>query len=185
MTTIKIFQKINQKKYKTYLFVVPYFFTYLNAFFGLICVLRTLDNDYFGACCFIFLAALMDLLDGKLARALGSCSDFGMELDSLCDAISFCLAPAVLLYSFIPDVGRFGLFALGAYVCAGLFRLARFNTCFDQDIKKFTGLPTTFAGVLIAIAVISGFQIPNFLFYFFITLIALLMISKINLPSFK
>ncbi|MCL4361176.1 CDP-diacylglycerol--serine O-phosphatidyltransferase [Candidatus Dependentiae bacterium] len=185
MTGIKFFEKISKKNCKNYLCLLPHIFTYLNALFGLMCILKTLDQDYFSASCYIFLAAFMDFLDGRIARALGSCSDFGMELDSLCDAISFCLAPAVLLYSCMVDVGRVGVVALAAYLCAGLFRLARFNSVLDKDIKKFTGLPTTLAALLIAILVMSGFQICNLYLYFFIAVIAILMISTIALPSFK
>src|SRR5262245_44761503 len=84
---------------KKKLFIIPFLFTFGNALCGFMSVIKTLDEEFMLAAFFILLAALMDLCDGRLARWFGSTSVLGMELDSLCDAISFCFAPAILLYS--------------------------------------------------------------------------------------
>jgi CDP-diacylglycerol--serine O-phosphatidyltransferase len=159
----------------------------MNAVFGLVSILRALEGDYFSAAGYILLAILMDSFDGRLARALGSSSYFGMELDSLCDAVSFCLAPVVLLYSWhLGTIGFVGTAVLAFYLCAGLFRLARFN-CKSSDgcIESFTGLPTTAAAFFIASLVMFNLDVRNGLLFIFVVIISSLMISSIKLPSFK
>lgn len=117
-----------QNSGKKKLFLIPFFFTFANALCGFMSVVKTLDEEYLIAALCIILAAGMDLCDGRLARMIGSTSVLGMELDSLCDAISFCFAPAILLYSWsLYQLGVAGLVVLSLYLCAGLFRLARFN----------------------------------------------------------
>jgi len=180
------------------LFIVPYFFTLANALFGFLSVIRTLDNDFTGAAYFIMLAGLMDLFDGKLARAFGSVSVFGMELDSLCDAVSFCFAPTILLYSWHFDqLGIIGIIVLGAYLCFGLVRLAKFNILSQSEAKEidlFVGLPTTLAAFLVAQLVINYSWLSESLFLWlrnpigiivYILIIAFLMISPVRFPSFK
>ena len=82
------FKKL-QHSGKKNLFIIPFLFTFGNALCGFMSVIKTLDEEYLLAALFILLAALMDLCDGRLARWFGSTSVLGMELDSLCDAISF------------------------------------------------------------------------------------------------
>jgi len=187
-----------KKKGKQKLFVVPYFFTFANAIFGLLSVIQTFEGNFIGAAYFIVLAAIMDLIDGKLARAFGSTSYLGTELDSLCDAISFCFAPAILLYSmYFKNLGLVGVFVLSLYLCCGLLRLAKFNISSAtqvKDITYFVGLPTTVSAFLLAQIVINSdwisiqffwFLQNPFLFTLFIAAIALLMISPVRFPSFK
>jgi len=187
-----------RKKGKQNLFVIPYFFTFANAVFGLLSVIKIFEGNFIGAAYCIMLAGVMDFFDGKLARAFGSTSYLGMELDSLCDAISFCFAPAILLYSlFFYDLGLLGVFVLSLYLCCGLLRLAKFNISSSQQNKNmryFVGLPTTAAAFLIAQLVIHFNWISNnFLLFLrnplllalFVAAIALLMISSVTFPSFK
>ncbi len=188
------FAKI-QNSGKKNLFLIPFLFTFANALCGFMSVIKTLDEDYFLAALFIVLAALMDLCDGRLARMFGSTSVLGMELDSLCDAISFCFAPAILLYSWsLYQLGFIGMIVLGLYLCAGLFRLARFNATHSNQAHSFIGLPTTVAAFICANIVIcqqwlSTSVFKNFLkadhLAFLVTIIALLMISSIKFPSSK
>src|SRR5262245_15894422 len=106
-----------QNSGKKNLFLIPFLFTFGNALCGFLSVIKTLDQEYTLAALFIVLAALMDLCDGRLARMFGSTSVLGMELDSLCDAISFCFAPAILLYSWsLYQLGIGGLIVLGIYL---------------------------------------------------------------------
>ena len=109
LKTLNTFKFKNlKKKGKQNLFIVPFLFTFANAVFGLLSVIKTLECEFVTASYCIILAALMDFFDGKLARAFNSTSCLGMELDSLCDAISFCFAPAILLYSWY--FHNFGVF---------------------------------------------------------------------------
>lgn len=134
-------------------FFIPCFFTFLNCIFGFCSILRSFDGDCKGAAFFIILAALADALDGRLARSLGSTSYLGMELDSLADAISFCLAPSLLLYSWYRleyVVSLLNLAFLAFYICAGIYRLAKFNIEGYLQENYFRGLPTTISALFIA-----------------------------------
>lgn len=174
---------------------IPFFFTFANAALGLLSIFRALDADYLTAAYCILLAAFMDSCDGRIARTLGIASTLGMELDSLCDAISFCLAPAVLLYSFsVHDFGILGICVLTLYLCAGLFRLARFNATQDESPNYFLGLPTPMAAFVVISLVIYNdwlstsalhFLLNKYWLVTLVTTLALLMISSIVFPSFK
>jgi CDP-diacylglycerol---serine O-phosphatidyltransferase len=93
----------------------------------------------------VFLAMLFDMLDGRAARWANQSSQFGAELDSLCDAISFGVAPAIILVKFTPDFHPRLLWAIaGFYVVCAVLRLARFNVETDDDDshESFSGLPS-------------------------------------------
>ena len=100
-----------KKTYNHLKTVVPFIFTFANVFFGFFSIIKTIEGDFIAAALSIIVAAVMDGIDGRLARYLGTDGDLGSELDSLCDAVSFCLAPAVLLYSwYLHGFGHAGLF---------------------------------------------------------------------------
>ena len=187
---------IMKKKKPNKLFVfIPYFFTFANAFFGFLSIMYALDGNCSAAAYSIFFAALMDGFDGRLARLLGVSSYLGMELDSLCDAISFCLAPAVLLYSsFLHDGGFTAIIVLAFYLCAGLFRLAKFNLTSEKQSTSFLGLPTTIAAFFLSTLVLYHERVSTGPFSFLtdskgimavIIFLAMLMISSIPFPTFK
>lgn len=188
------FAKI-QKSGKKNLFLIPFLFTFGNALAGFMSVIKTLDENYLIAALCILLATCLDLCDGRLARIFGSTSVLGMELDSLCDAISFCFAPAILLYSWsLYQLGSAGLIVLGLYLCAGLFRLARFNTSSTEQASFFIGLPTTGAAFFFANLVMYENWLASSLFKnvlkadriaVIVVIIALLMLSSIKFPSTK
>lgn len=187
---VKALTYSGKQRCKKSLFMVPYFFTYLNAICGFLSILKSLESDYKVAAYYILMGACLDACDGRLARALGSTSCFGMELDSLCDAISFCLAPTVLVYCWAPFfIGFGGKLVLGLYLCAGLARLAKFNSTTDKQDRTFSGLPTTLAAFFIASLILSGNTSNAFLykpvFFTIMGLIAYLMISTIPFYSFK
>ncbi len=175
--------------------LIPYFFTFANALLGLLAIIKTFDGEYRVAAYCILLAAFMDACDGGIARALGSTSYFGMELDSLCDAISFCLAPTILLYSWLPDdIPYWHLAFLGLYLCAGLSRLARFNLTHQQQATIFKGLPTTIAAFLIATLILDSSKIQDSFLHpllnislldLLLCFLALLMLSSLPFPSAK
>jgi len=174
---------------------VPFIFTFANALFGFLSVIKTLDEHYTAAAWCIVLAAIMDMVDGSLARMLKSDSYVGRELDSLCDAVSFCFAPAILVYRWsLYQVPPYGLIVLGLFLCCGLFRLARFNVAHAHQTTHFTGLPTTMAAFFLAQVVIAEPWIAHSVLAsalrpermtFIVCLIAMLMISSIKFPSTK
>ena len=195
LSLFKMLRESGRKTIKGNLFMLPFLFTFLNAFFGLLAVVNTLEHYYMLAACSILLAACMDFCDGRLARAFGSCSVLGMELDSLCDAVSFCFAPAILLYGWrLHEYGVIGLFAVSAYLCAGLFRLAKFNVQHMNQRPYFVGLPTTFAAFFITQLLLASQWISQSHVHMLVqakgllmtaVLLAFLMPSSIKFSSFK
>lgn len=192
---LRLMKKLSKYKNNKSLFLIPYFFTFLNAIFGFLSILKALEDEYAAAAYYILLAVIADCLDGRLARAFNSVSYLGGELDSLCDAISFCLAPSVLIYCWSPDnFTLMGKSILIFYLCAGLFRLARFNSTPQKQQNYFIGLPTPMAAFFLASLVLSERWIKaNYLrFIFFkatlfpiVAILSLLMISHIKFFSLK
>jgi CDP-diacylglycerol--serine O-phosphatidyltransferase len=148
-------KKITRKQYKKSLSTIPCILTFLNAILGFLSIVKSFEGNYKAAAYYLIAAALLDGFDGRLARAFGSTSYFGMELDSLSDAISFCRAPMVLVYCWGPLEGTLSKLLLAFYLCAGLGRLARFNSTADQQQHYFIGLPTTIAAFFISSLVLS------------------------------
>ena len=85
--------KISKKR------IFPNALTILNMFLGFVSIILIMKYDYINAGLLIILAGLMDIFDGKIARGLGISSKFGVEFDSFADAVSFCIAPSILIYS--------------------------------------------------------------------------------------
>lgn len=174
-------------------FCIPFLFTFLNCIFGFCSILRSFEGDSKGAAFLIILAALADALDGRLARALGSTSYLGTELDSLCDAISFCLAPSLLLYSLyrLEYVSSFlNCAVLSFYICAGLYRLAKFNIQGCSQDNYFSGLPTTISALFIAaFCFYNSSSGTPILFYKYLNIgvlaLGYLMLSPFKFYSFK
>lgn len=185
------------KKYSRFKAVIPFLFTFSNALFGFLSIIQTIEGNFAVAALCIMAAAFMDAFDGRIARYLGTTGELGTELDSLCDAVSFCLAPAVLLYSwYLHAFGHGTLFlaALGFYVCAGLLRLARFNVATEDQSVFFLGLPTTIAAFfLVQIVlyqeffgkVVLGTVLTENIFTALVAFLAFLMVSRLRFPAFK
>ena len=180
---------------KRRLFVIPFIFTFANACMGLLAVLYAWDDYYRTAAICILFAALFDSLDGRLARMFNSCSSLGMELDSLCDAISFCFAPAIVIYgNFFAEHSILGMIAVGFFLCAGLFRLAKFNNTSCQQKHFFIGMSTPVSAVFFALLIIHQARLADtymkFVYdpYILMSLVACfayLMVSRIRFPTFK
>ena len=131
--------------------LVPSLFTLGNLLCGFLAVVNTIETAYVSAAWWIIIAAIFDALDGKIARLTGCASEFGVELDSIADVVSFGIAPAVLFYSYIlSDGGAAGLMLGFIYLAAGAVRLARYNTTATTGKKyHFTGMPIpSGAGIL-------------------------------------
>ena len=152
--------KIKDVVSKRGVYVLPSLFTTMGLFSGFYSLIASIQGNYELAAWAILAAALFDMLDGRVARLMHAETDFGAEYDSLCDMLSFGIAPGVLVYLWAlvnlgPDLHK--LAWLGGFfvvACAAL-RLARFNVRHDvQDKRYFQGLPTPGAALFIATAVL-------------------------------
>lgn len=132
--------------------------TAFSLYWGLASIFWTMREQYELAAGAIFLAIVCDMLDGTVARLTKSVSEFGKELDSLCDLVSFGVAPAVLIYHAYwreeqmasdPE-GRTGAFMAIFFVLCGALRLARYNVYQSGHRESFTGLPIPAAGGTVA-----------------------------------
>lgn len=132
--------------------ILPSLFTTGNLFLGFWAMVRTLHGQYAEAAPLIGWAILLDLIDGRIARMTGTTSEFGGELDSLADVISFGVAPALLAYSWgFGSVPRVGWLAAFLFVVCGALRLARFNVQRHAvDGRYFVGLPIPAAAAQVA-----------------------------------
>ncbi len=158
--------------------------TLMNIIFGSFSLICTVHGDFTNAAIFIILAVVMDGLDGKVARKLDIMSLFGKELDSLCDLVSFGVAPAILIYMQVldPFVYSMGIIVAVFYIVCGAFRLARFNVLNISDF--FVGIPITLAGSLVALVSLLAAWLPGTLILVIILLLAILMISNFKVPKF-
>ena len=175
--------------------IIPNLFTLMNLFGGFIAITRIAQDDFYGAMWFMILASIFDALDGAVARLTNSTSELGVELDSLCDAVSFGLAPAFLLYkAHFFGMGSLGLILAALPALAGTYRLARFNVLVSgfQDKRYFVGMPIPSGAITIFSYVIffhaadfypAEWRTPSIIIVSIGT--AMLMVSKIkfdNLP---
>lgn len=131
--------------------ILPSAFTLGNLFFGVYALVTAARGDLIWAAWYIIFAAILDMADGRIARFTRTGSDFGAELDSLVDAISFGVAPAFILYQLYLSDTAWGWILSFAYVTAIVLRLARFNVEQGGEAKKhFHGLPSPTAGMILA-----------------------------------
>ena len=132
--------------------VLPSLFTMGNIFLGFFALVEGLQGRFDRAALMIFAAAILDALDGALARLTGSESAFGREFDSLADVLTFCSAPALLTYLWgLRDLDRIGWLVPFFFVVCGATRLARFNIQTRiVDSRYFAGLPTPAAAGTVA-----------------------------------
>ena len=171
--------------------IVPSLFTLANLFCGWACVVHAMRGELVQAVPFIGLAIVFDVLDGRIARMTGTTSDFGGELDSLADLVSFGVAPAVLAFQWgLQPLGWVGGVAGFLYVTTAALRLARFNVATPTDKRHFVGLPSPAAAAVVATTV---FYRPDSIVGYHHALLALLvvlvpaalMVSTVPYRSFK
>ena len=173
--------------------LLPSLFTMGNMFCGYACIVYAMRGDFETAAPFIGVAVVLDMLDGRIARLTGTASDFGVELDSLADVISFGVAPAILTFAWgLQPLGRLGYAAGFLYVSAAALRLARFNiqSATVTDRRYFVGLPSPPAA---GIAASTVYYYPLGLHDYraalpalaLVLVPALLMVSTIRFRSFK
>lgn len=166
---------------------IPNSLTITNGLFGFLSILMTSNNKYTLAAIFIIISMLADRYDGMVARKLNIVSPIGKELDSLCDVISFGVAPAFLIFTKTQDEINSNLLLIivsiicSAYVCCGAFRLARFNVSSINN-GFYQGVPITTCGLILAF--LSLFEdIPNFAILILVAIFAYLMVSKIKIKK--
>lgn len=172
--------------------LLPSLFTLGNVFCGWSCVVYAMRGEFETAAPFIGVAMVLDMLDGRIARMTGTASEFGVQLDSLADIISFGMAPAVLAYAWgLASLGRLGWAVGFLFVTGAALRLARFNIQKHvEDKRYFIGLASPAAAAIIASTVFyfpSGLTArPQAYLGVILTLVpALLMVSTIRFRSFK
>ena len=165
---------------------IPSAFTLSNLLFGFLSLALTIEGNYRLAAGMILLAVLMDSLDGKVARRLSVSSSFGKELDSLCDLVSFGVAPSILAYSFLlKDFEQFGYLIAAAFATCGALRLARFNVNTGVVKGYFMGLPIPAAGCAVATFIMLGIKPGGWIFPAMVLVFAYLMVSTVKYPDFK
>src|SRR5213080_1359145 len=136
--------------------LLPSLLTTGNLFCGFFALLLTVEGRFSDAALAIFVAMIMDMLDGRVARLMKATSQFGVEFDSLADVVSFCVAPAFMLYTLaLARLGRAAWLGTFLFVICGALRLARFNVHSGvSDRRYFVGLPTPAAAGIVASVVL-------------------------------
>ncbi|MCR4442735.1 MAG: CDP-diacylglycerol--serine O-phosphatidyltransferase [Peptococcaceae bacterium] len=163
--------------------LIPNIITLVNLVFGITSLWFTMEGHYKEAAVAILFGMVLDGMDGRLARRLKVTSDFGKELDSLADLVSFGVAPALLTYaSILNNMGYLGLIISTLFALCGAIRLARFNVL---NIKTyFVGVPITFAGPMMAIFVLLSNRLPLGFYAVASIVLSYLMISNIKVPKY-
>ena len=165
--------------------IIPCLFTSGNLSFGVLSMMMTLHGEYVWAGICILLAVVCDACDGRSARALGVAGEFGKELDSLSDVVSFGAASAFLIYTYsLQTLGWVGAIPAIIYAALGGIRLARFNLK-TGVVGYFQGMPIPNGGCLIATFVISGAVLPAWLVAILVVLLGYNLVSQIHHPDFK
>jgi len=197
-----LYEKGNVMKYKNQgkrdrlrkgIFILPNLFTSFNIFCGFYAIISTIDGKFVMGAVAIIVAAVFDILDGKIARATNTTSKFGIEFDSLADVISFGVAPALLMYTWmLRPFGRIGWLAAFLFMVCGALRLARFNTQTGTiSSDYFVGLPIPAAAGFAATTLLFHNRLgvlnapQSILVLALIYLLSFLMVSNIKYYSFK
>lgn len=165
---------------------LPSVFTVGNLVLGMMAIILAVEAQWEYGAIMVIIGMFLDGLDGRVARMLNTQSEFGKELDSLSDLVSFGVAPALIMYkSILYQLGPIGWVIAAAFPVCGAIRLARFNV--KPGIPGyFIGLPITAAGGVLATMALYSDMVngPGYL-VFGMLLLSYLMISQIKYPNFK
>jgi CDP-diacylglycerol--serine O-phosphatidyltransferase len=174
------------------IFLLPSLLTTGNLFCGLLALVLASDSRFTEAAIAIFVAMVLDMLDGKVARLTKTTSQFGVEFDSLADVVSFGVAPAFMLYAFaLAPLGRAAWLGAFLFAICGALRLARFNVYAGvTDRRYFVGLPIPGAAGLVAsvVLLLGNDEIPRWLGAAIAAgtyLVGILMVTTFRYYSFK
>ena len=190
----KAFKIVSTKKRRH---LLPNALTLIGVCLGISSIKFALDGNYGMSVIFLLFAALLDGLDGRIARLIDGTSEFGKELDSLTDFVSFGIAPAFILFFWeLKNYGKIGWAITLIFSVCCVLRLARFNLTKIQKeeewkVNYFEGIPSPAGGILVLMPLIFelssfniGFEVKNLTPYLAI-IISILLISKIPTFSFK
>ena len=175
------------------IYVIPNLFTTANLFCGFYSVIASMKGMYEIAAVAIIIAVVLDGVDGRIARMTHSTSRFGAEYDSLCDLVSFGVAPAIMIYNWsLFSFGKWGWVAAFLFVVCGALRLARFNVQIGiVDSKVFNGLPIPGGALVLATFVLLFYYLggegryPSVPIMMIVVVVAIFMVSSIKYYSFK
>ena len=175
------------------IYLLPNLFTTAALFAGFYAVLAAMNGQFEKAAIAIFLAMILDGLDGRVARMTNTQTAFGAEYDSLSDMVAFGLAPSLVMYELsLSGLGKLGWLAAFIYTAGAALRLARFNSRLDTADKRFfTGLPSPSAAAILAgfVWVLVDNEVPGgdvaWVALILTTAAGLLMVSNILYHSFK
>jgi len=175
------------------IYILPSLFTTASLFAGFYAIVQAMNGYFELVAPAIFIAMVLDALDGRVARLTHTESAFGTQYDSLVDMVSFGLAPALIMYEWaLSGMGRLGWLAAFLYAVGAGLRLARFNTQVGvADKRYFTGLPSPAAAALVMgfIWVLHSYGIPGRDISILALLVTVaaggLMVSNIRFRSFK
>ena len=175
------------------IYILPNLFTTAALFAGFYAIVQAMKGEFWHAAVAVFIAMVMDGLDGRVARWTHTESDFGAQYDSLSDMVSFGLAPALVVYEWgLSGLGKLGWLAAFIYSAAAALRLARFNIQTSTDRRlSFHGLPSPAAAAVVTglVWVLQGYGAPPL--WLRVTalavtvLIGAAMVSNIRYHSFK
>ena len=158
---------------------IPNLFTLLNLTLGVLAIISIFYGRFGVSAILIIIAGFLDRMDGKLARMFDVVSDFGKELDSLCDLISFGVAPAILMWNLhLMEAGATGIAITVIFALAGATRLARYNITEFEGF--YMGIPITLCGGIVALMALYSTRYTTSLPLVMITMLFLsyAMISK-------
>ncbi|MBI5894437.1 MAG: CDP-diacylglycerol--serine O-phosphatidyltransferase [Deltaproteobacteria bacterium] len=175
------------------IYILPNLMTSASLFGGFYSIIAAFDGSFDKAAIAILISAVLDGLDGRIARLTGTTSRFGVEYDSLADLIAFGLAPGILIFTWaLRPFGRYGWLAAFLYVVCGALRLARFNIQISTiESRSFNGLPIPAAASLVASTVLVFFYFgyeeitKHVTILILVYLLAFFMVSNIKYYSFK
>lgn len=180
------------RQWGMYIYVLPNLMTTGNLFCGFFATIQSIQGNFVWAAYAIVVAAIFDQLDGRLARITRSTSKFGAEYDSLCDLVSFGMAPAILMFEWsLKPFGRLGWVACFLFVACGALRLARFNVQHEIVEKNyFQGLPIPMSAGIIASSVLfftdlEWDPVHSWFLLAMTILLAFVMVSSFRYRSFK
>jgi len=175
------------------IYLLPNLFTTGAMFAGFYAMTSAINGRFESAAIAIFVAMILDGLDGRVARMTNTQSEFGVQYDSLSDMVSFGVAPGLVMYLWaFESLGKLGLFAAFVHTAGGALRLARFNTQVEvADKRYFQGLPSPAAAAILAgalwISIELGYDVDSIKYLVLILTIStgLLMVSNFRYYSFK
>ena len=178
------------------IYLLPNLLTTASLFSGFFSIVSAINGNFIASGMALFAAQMLDGLDGRVARLTNSQSLFGAQYDSLCDVISFGLAPAIIVFLWgLDSLGQTGWVFSFFYVAAAALRLARFNTYIGSEDTYFKGLPSPVASAMVVYFVwamssygVQGEEVGSILAIFTAVLtgcVSLLMVVNIPYYSFK